>query len=157
MMLTCTLFHLRNRENTFYLGHESPQHVPTPMEDPKLNICLESHLPCYVSPFTLLFKVPKETDGRSADIKHQGIVRQKGLRKGNVIILQRESGHLQKGWLAGTIRGGHLFIKKRDPTREGSVHISEAAPSFCSSQLFFPTPFFSLLIQTLFGKFHLSP
>ena len=87
MTLTCTLFHLRNRENTFYLGHESPQHVPTPMEEPKLNICLESHLPYYVSLFTLLFKVPKETDGRAAGTKHSGIIRQKGLRKGKVIIL----------------------------------------------------------------------
>lgn len=109
MTLTCALFHLRNRENTFYLGHESPQHVPTPMEEPKLNICWESHLPCYVSPFTVLFKVPKETEGRSAGTKDQGIIRQKGLRKGNVIILQKESGYLQKGWLAGAIRGGHLF------------------------------------------------
>lgn len=61
MMLTYTLFHKRNGEKTFSLGHGSPQLVLSPMEEPEFNICMESHFQCYVSTVFLLFKVPKGT------------------------------------------------------------------------------------------------
>ena len=109
MTLTYALFNLRYRENTSYLGRESPQHVPTPMEEPELNFCLGSQLPCYVSAATLSFKVPKETGRRWAGTKDSGIVSQKGLRKGKLhhsVERVRASPEGMDGW---DHRGRQLF------------------------------------------------